>query len=70
MAAVGISHLPCTSIPYRNEVKIPTDGDAKRAIAYAVQEADHDKRYWVGADDLLRALLRFGSMYLTQPTEK
>jgi len=59
-AAVGIPHLPSTSIPYYgNKVEIPLDSEGKKAIAYAVEEADHDRRYWIGADDLLRALLRF-----------
>ena len=37
----------------------PLDGDAKKAVAYAAKEADHDRQYWIDSDHLLRALLRF-----------
>jgi hypothetical protein len=35
------------------------DLDAKRALAFAVLEADRDREYWIDTDHLLRGLLRF-----------
>jgi len=58
-AAVGIPHRPCTAHVYRTGIQIPLDDDGKRALAYAAQEVEHDKQWWLGSDHLLRALLRF-----------
>ena len=33
--------------------------EAKRALAFAVFEADHDREYWIDSDHLLRGLLSF-----------
>ena len=38
---------------------IELDVDAKRALAFAVLEADRDREYWIDSDHLLRGLLRF-----------
>lgn len=56
---VGIPHLPSTSLPYERGADIPLDNDAKKAVAYAAEEADLDRQYWIDSDHLLRGLLRF-----------
>jgi hypothetical protein len=33
--------------------------EARRALAYAVAEADRDREYWIDTDHLLRGLMRF-----------
>jgi len=58
---VGIPHLPSTSIPYERGADIPLDSDAKKAVAYAAEEADLDRQYWIDSDHLLRGLLRFSN---------
>jgi ATP-dependent Clp protease ATP-binding subunit ClpA len=58
-AAVGIPHRPSTAHVYKTGVQIPLDDDGKKTLAYAVQEVEHDKQWWLGSDHLLRALLRF-----------
>jgi len=58
-SSVSVPHLPITSLPYMRKADIPLDGDAKKAVAYAAKEADHDRQYWIDSDHLLRALLRF-----------
>lgn len=35
------------------------DPEAKRAVVFAVLEADRDRSYWIDSDHLLRGLLRF-----------
>jgi ATP-dependent Clp protease ATP-binding subunit ClpA len=35
------------------------DFDARRALAFAVQEADRDREYWIDTDHLLRGLMSF-----------
>jgi hypothetical protein len=35
------------------------DLEARRALAFAVMEADRDREYWIDSDHLLRGLLRF-----------
>jgi len=39
--------------------RLELDLDAKRALAFAVLEADRDREYWIDTDHLLRGLLRF-----------
>ena len=39
--------------------QLELDLDAKRALAFAVLEADRDREYWIDTDHLLRGLLRF-----------
>ena len=58
-SSVGIPHLPSTSQPYKRGAHIPLDDDAKKAVAYAAEEADQDRQYWIESDHLLRGLLRF-----------
>jgi hypothetical protein len=60
-ALVGIPHLPITSRPYERGTHIPLDDDAKKAVAYAAEEADLDRQYWIDSDHLLRGLLRFSN---------
>ena len=54
-----IPHLPSTSFPYKREAEIPLEDDAKKLLAYATEEADHDHEWWIDTDHLLRAFLRF-----------
>jgi hypothetical protein len=58
---VGIPHLPSTSLPYQRGPDIPLDDDAKKAVAYAAEEADRDQQYWIDSDHLLRGVLRFSN---------
>jgi hypothetical protein len=58
-SSVGITHLPVTSVPYERGADIPLDDDAKKAVAYAVKEAEIDRQYWIDSDHMLRELLRF-----------
>ncbi|MGC1156777.1 MAG: Clp protease N-terminal domain-containing protein, partial [Acidobacteriaceae bacterium] len=58
-ARMGIPHLPSTSHPYLRDRTIPLDNVAKLALAYAAEEADRDRQYWIDCDHLLRGLLRF-----------
>jgi hypothetical protein len=58
-AFVGIPHLPSTPLPYQPGPEIPLDNDAKKALAYALEEADRDRQYWIDSDHLLRGVLRF-----------
>jgi ATP-dependent Clp protease ATP-binding subunit ClpA len=39
--------------------RLELDVDARRALAFAVLEADHDREYWIDTDHLLRGLMRF-----------
>lgn len=39
--------------------RLQFDMDAKRALAFAVLEADRDRDYWIDTDHLLRGLMRF-----------
>jgi len=43
------------------------DEEAKRALAFAVLEADRDRNYWIDSDHLLRGILRFPNGILPQP---
>jgi len=58
----GASQLPspiagsdCQDKVHRLEL----DFDVKRALAFAVSEADRDREYWIDTDHLLRGLMRF-----------
>jgi ATP-dependent Clp protease ATP-binding subunit ClpA len=55
---VVLPALPASAAPDSNGHP-ELDQDAKRALAYAVAEADRDREYWVDSDHLLRGLLRF-----------
>jgi hypothetical protein len=57
---VGLPALP--ALDSRGGVdaeSVELDQDAKRALGYAVLEADRDREYWIDSDHLLRGLLRF-----------
>jgi len=54
-----VPYLPSTSLPYLRKGDIPLDAEAKKVLAYAAQEADRSKQYWIDADHLLAGLLRF-----------
>jgi len=41
------------------ECQADFDPEARRALAFAVLEADRDREYWIDSDHLLRGLLRF-----------
>lgn len=58
---MGIPDLPSTSLPYQRGPDIPLDNDAKKAVAYAAEEADRDRQYWIDSDHLLRGVLRFSN---------
>ena len=58
-SVVGIPHLPITSLAYQRGADIPLDDDAKKAVAYATEEANLDSQFWIDSDHLLRALMRF-----------
>jgi hypothetical protein len=74
---VGLPALPSReveTIPTRIPDLIPDQGtkivdrfvdfnlEAKRALAFAVLEADRDRNYWIDSDHLLRGILRFPNM--------
>jgi hypothetical protein len=42
-----------------DESRMELDFETRRALAYAVQEADRDREFWIDSDHLLRGLLRF-----------
>lgn len=67
---LGLPPLPAQSVPASaapvtewdlNLVANPAclDEDARRAMGYAILEADRDRNYWIDSDHLLRGLLRF-----------
>jgi ATP-dependent Clp protease ATP-binding subunit ClpA len=58
-AQMELPHLPSTSFPYLRDRDIPLNEGGKKALAYAVAEANRDWRYWIDCDHLLRGLLRF-----------
>jgi hypothetical protein len=63
---VGLPALPAKEVyPIANlqtkviDESLELDAEAKRALAYAVLEADRDRNYWIDSDHLLRGILRF-----------
>jgi len=56
---LGIAHRPVTQVPLFKKAGPPLDNDSKKTLAYAAQEADRDKEYWIDTDHILRALLCF-----------
>jgi ATP-dependent Clp protease ATP-binding subunit ClpC len=58
-ARMGIPHLPCSSHPYLRRRDISLSDGGKTAVAYAAEEADLDREFWIEWDHLLRGLLRF-----------
>jgi ATP-dependent Clp protease ATP-binding subunit ClpC len=57
-----IPHLPSSSLPYRRDVDIPLSQELKKVLAYAVEEADRAREYWIDTDHLLEGLLRFDNV--------
>lgn len=55
---VALPALPSAVAP-DHEGHPELDHDARRALAYAIAEADRDREYWIDSDHLLRGLLRF-----------
>jgi ATP-dependent Clp protease ATP-binding subunit ClpA len=51
--------LPALSLGSDSNASIEPDMEARRALAFAVLEADRDREYWIDSDHLLRGLLRF-----------
>ena len=41
------------------QIHVEVEPDAKKALAFAVLEADRDREYWIDSDHLLRGILRF-----------
>jgi ATP-dependent Clp protease ATP-binding subunit ClpA len=58
---VGLPALPAriAEVAESSQANLELDEDAKRALAFAVLEADRDRDYWIDSDHLLRGLLRF-----------
>jgi hypothetical protein len=56
---VGLPALPARVVSNGGSESIEFDAEAKRALAFAVLEADRDREYWIDSDHLLRGLLRF-----------
>jgi hypothetical protein len=58
---VGLPALPHSAPTAGNseQILVEFDVEAKRALAFAVLEADRDREYWIDSDHLLRGLLRF-----------
>jgi hypothetical protein len=51
--------IPETSLEASLEESLELDEEAKRALAFAVTEADRDREYWIDSDHLLRGILCF-----------
>jgi hypothetical protein len=49
--------LSTAAIP--DEGRLELDTEARRALGFAVTEADRDGEYWIDSDHLLRGILRF-----------
>ena len=57
---LGLPPLPMRLVEATaEESRLELDAEARRALAYAVAEADRDREYWIDTDHLLRGLLRF-----------
>jgi len=58
----GLPPLPMASegLDWENpQTQVELEPDAKKALAFAVLEADRDREYWIDSDHLLRGILRF-----------
>jgi ATP-dependent Clp protease ATP-binding subunit ClpA len=58
----GLPQLPCPEpAPLADEkaARCELDPEARRALTFAVMEADLDHQHWIDSDHLLRGLLRF-----------
>jgi ATP-dependent Clp protease ATP-binding subunit ClpC len=56
---LGIPYPKSTTLPLVSEQNIPLNDNSKMVLAYATQEAELDKEYWIDTDHLLRGILRF-----------
>jgi len=57
-SSIAASEVPDQANPDQAS-QLDFDAEAKRALAFAVLEADRDREYWIDTDHLLRGLLRF-----------
>jgi hypothetical protein len=58
----GLPALPSSNpgLEWTNSnVQAEMGAEAKRALAFAVDEADRDREYWIDTDHLLRGIMRF-----------
>src|ERR1700761_5079370 len=58
----GLPQLPLpqsASVADERASRCELDPEARRALAFAVMEADFDREHWIDSDHLLRGLLRF-----------
>jgi hypothetical protein len=55
----GLPALPALAHDEGDPSSIGLDFEARRALAFAVLEADRDREYWIDSDHVLRGLLRF-----------
>lgn len=55
----GLPALPALAHEEGDLSSIGLDVEARRALAFAVLEADRDREYWIDSDHVLRGLLRF-----------
>jgi len=51
-AQMELPHLPSTSFRYLRDRATPLNEGGKKALAYAVAEANRDWRYWIDCDHL------------------
>ncbi|HUN88915.1 MAG TPA: Clp protease N-terminal domain-containing protein [Terriglobales bacterium] len=56
---VGLPHFPTTASPYDSKTDLPLNDDAKKTLAYAAEEAERDRQFWIDTDHVLRGILRF-----------
>jgi hypothetical protein len=58
----GSQPLPALEPPVSTAISpVELDSEAKRALGFAVMEADRDREYWIDTDHLLRGLMRFAN---------
>lgn len=55
----GLPALPALVHESTDPNSIGLDLETRRALAYAVLEADRDREYWIDSDHVLRGILRF-----------
>jgi len=55
----GLPALPALALEEADLDSIRPDFETRRALAFAVLEADRDREYWIDSDHVLRGLLRF-----------
>lgn len=58
----GLPSLPSASAGENSQdrtIHTEFDAEARKALAFAVAEADRDREYWIDSDHLLRGLMRF-----------